>query len=81
VSVLFHAYDIFIKNFSPQYQGLVSLGLLAVIILSVYQAIRKSLIWIFLLVLFVPASIPILSNIGRSLLLFLQYIVTHALGR
>ncbi len=72
---LFHAYDIFIRNFPTQYQGIVSLGLLAVIIVTLFQLIRKSLLWLFLLVLLVPASIPILSKIGQGILLFLKYIV------
>ena len=75
---LFKAYDAFILNFPNQYQGLVSLGLLAMIILGLFQLIKKSLLWLFLLVLFVPAAIPILSKIGQGVLLFLQYIVSKA---
>lgn len=74
---LFQAYDVFISNFPAQYQTLVSLALLAVIVISLFQLIRKSLVWIVLLVIFVPASIPILSNIGQGILDFLRYIVGH----
>lgn len=75
---LFKAYDVFISNFPVQYQGLISLGLLAVIVISVYHLIRKSLLWLFLLILFVPASIPILSKIGQGIILFLKYLVARA---
>lgn len=72
---LFKAYDSFIVNFPIQYQSLVSLGLLAILIITLFQLIRKSMLWLVLLVIFVPASIPILSNIGRTILEFLKYIV------
>lgn len=75
MDTLFGAYDVFISNFPAQYQGLISLGLLAVIVIALYNLIRKSLLWLFLLVLFVPASVPILSKIGQSILEFLKYIV------
>lgn len=75
---LFRAYDAFILNFPVQYQGIISLGLLAVIVISLYQLIRKNLLWIALLILFVPASIPILSKIGQGVLLFLKYIVSKS---
>lgn len=78
MTMLFQAYDMFIRNFPTQYQGLVSLALLAVIIICLFQLIKKSLLWLFLLVLFVPASIPILSKIGQSILEFLKYIVSKA---
>lgn len=74
---LFTAYDVFITNFPLQYQGIVSLGLLAVIIIALYQLIKKNLLWIVLLVVLVPASLPILSNIGTGLLEFLKYIVSR----
>ncbi len=78
MNLLFNAYDAFIKNFPVHYQGLVSLALLAVIVVSLFQLIKKSLLWLFLLVIFVPASIPILSKIGQGLYLFLKYIVARA---
>lgn len=74
---LFKAYDTFIANFPAQYQGLISLGLLAVLVIGLYQLIKKSLLWLALLILFVPASIPIISKIGQSLLEFLKYIVSR----
>lgn len=75
---LFSAYNFFINNFPVKYQGIVSLALLAVILITLYQLIRKNIIWIILLVLFVPASIPILSKIGQGILIFLKYIVTKS---
>lgn len=78
MSQLFAAYDLFIGNFPVQYQGIVSLGLLAVIVITLYQLIKKNLLWLALLVLFVPASIPILSKIGQGILLFIKYIISKA---
>lgn len=72
---LFSAYDTFMTNFPSQYQGIISLGLLAVIVIGLFHLIKKNLLWIFLLILFVPASIPILSKIGQGLLDFLKYMV------
>lgn len=74
---LFQAYDVFINNFPSQYHWIISLGLLAIIVIGLFQLIRKSLLWLFLLILFVPAVIPILSEIGQSVLQFLQYIVSR----
>ncbi len=77
MAFLFSAYDAFIKNFPIQYQGIISLVLLAVLVITLFQLIRKNLLWLALLVLFVPASIPILSKIGQGILLFLKYIVAR----
>lgn len=74
---LYRAYDTFISNFPVQYQGIISLGLLAVIIITVFQLVRRNLLWLILLVILVPASLPILSNIGTGLIEFLKYIVNH----
>ena len=76
MDALFKAYDVFISNFPAQYQGLISLGLLAVIIISLYQLVRKSLLWLVLLIIFVPASIPILAKIGQAIVGFLKYVVS-----
>lgn len=78
MDLLFSAYDTFISNFPEQYQGIISLGLLAIIVIGLYNLIKKSLLWLFLLVLFVPASIPILSKIGQSVIDFLKYVVGRA---
>ncbi len=75
---LFRAYDVFINNFPTQYQTIISLGLLAVIVIGLFQLIKKSLLWLFLLILFVPASIPILSKIGQGILEFLKYIISRS---
>lgn len=72
---LFKAYDAFIGNFATQYQGLISLGLLAIIIIVLFHLVRKNILWLVLLVIFVPASLPILRKIGEGILLFLQYIL------
>jgi hypothetical protein len=77
MTFLFEAYDNFIRHFPEQYQGIVSLGLLAVIVISLIQLVRKNILWLALLVLFVPASIPILSKIGQGVILFLKYIVSQ----
>jgi len=77
MDMLFRAYDTFINNFPAQYQWIVSLGLLAIIVIGLFQLIKKSLLWLFLLILFVPAVIPILSKLGQGILQFLQYIVSR----
>lgn len=78
MDILFTAYDNFIANFPTQYQGLISLGLLAVIVIGLFHLIKKSLLWLFLLALFVPASLPLLSKIGQSILDFLKYVAGRA---
>ncbi len=75
---LFHAYDLFISNFPNEYQGFISIGVLAVIVIGLYHLIKKSLLWLVLLLVFVPASIPIISKIGTGLLEFLKYIIGKA---
>jgi hypothetical protein len=77
MNFLFRGYDTFIGNFPPQYQGIISLGLLAVIIITLFQLVRKNLLWLILLVVLVPASLPIFSRIGTGLIDFLKYIVSH----
>lgn len=77
MNILFRAYDTFINNFPAHYHWIVSLGLLAIIVIGLFQLIKKSLLWLFLLILFVPAVMPILSRLGQGILRFLQYVVSR----
>lgn len=78
MDILFRAYDAFITNFPQQYQTLISLGLLAIIVIGLFQLLKKSLLWLILLLIFIPASVPILAKIGQGVLDFLKYIISRA---
>lgn len=72
----FTLYNQFLSNFPPNLHGIVSLALAALIIVAIYKIIRKDFIFIILLIVLLPASIPILKNIYDSLVNIIKFLLT-----
>ncbi|MEQ1561259.1 MAG: hypothetical protein ABL899_00890 [Nitrospira sp.] len=64
----------FLNNFPSQYQPFVS-GLFALLIIyTVYRIIRKDFIFIIVLVILVPTSIPVLKSVWVGLVAVIKYL-------
>jgi len=68
-------YEEFLSVFPSQLHFWISLAIFVVIIIWFLKLMQKNIIWIILLVLFIPASIPLLKQIGQGILEFLQYLL------
>jgi hypothetical protein len=68
-------YTDFLQNFPAPLQPIISLALAALIVYAVIQIIRKDFIYIILLVVLLPASIPILKNIGDTIVQIVRFLI------
>ena len=74
---IYSIYNQFLSYFPANIRGLVSLFLAALIVYGIYKVLRKQLIYLILLVILLPASVPILKNIWQELLRLLQFLVSR----
>jgi len=63
---IYSIYNQFLSYFPSNLHGLVSLALAAVIAIGVIKVIKREFVYIILLVVLLPASVPILKNIWES---------------
>lgn len=68
-------YEEFLAAFPVQLHFLISLAIFVVLIVWLYKLVSKNLGWLILLVVFVPASIPLLKQIGQTVLEFLKHLL------
>lgn len=74
---IYSLYNQFLNYFPPKVHGLVSLFLAILLIYGIYKVLRKQLIYLVLLVILLPASVPILKNIWEQLLEFLKFLLSR----
>ena len=65
----------FLTLFPGSIHWLVSLVIFIFLIKVIVGLIKKSFVWLLLLILFVPASIPLIREIFTSLIEFLQLVL------
>jgi hypothetical protein len=70
LSDIFHVYTLMLSNIPAQYQGIVSVLLGVFLVFSIVQIIRKQFIWIIVLIVLFPTSIPILKAVLAGVLSF-----------
>lgn len=68
-------YRQFLGYFPANLHGVVSLALAILIIIAIYKVIRKDFIYIILLIVLLPASVPILKNIWESLVSIIKFLL------
>lgn len=74
---IFGSYNQFLSYFPASVHPLISFVLAILLVYGIIKVIQKDFIYIILLVILLPASIPILKNIWDALL----NIVTFLLGQ
>lgn len=73
---IFDIYQQFLNFFPSDFHGFVSLGLAVLIVYAIYKILKRNFIFIILLIILLPASIPILSNLWESLTSLLKFLLT-----
>ena len=75
LSDLQNLYLQFLNNFPPSLQPIISIGLVIVIIYSLFKVIKKDWIFLIALVILLPGSKPILQSIWQGLVEFLKFLL------
>jgi hypothetical protein len=76
MSELYSIYNQFLGIFPESLHWAVSLVLAGFLVLAIYQTIKRNFIWIILLIILLPASLPILSNVWDSILELIKFLLT-----
>lgn len=63
----------FLSFFPPAIHPIVSVALAVLLVYAIIQVLRKDWIYIIVLVILLPASIPILKNLGQSVLDLIKF--------
>lgn len=53
----------------------ISIGLAIFLIYSIFQVLKRNFIWLIVLVLLLPASVPILKAVWAALLSVIKYLI------
>lgn len=74
MSDLFQIYNSFLAVFPHFLQPYVSFTLGILLVLSIVQIVRRQFVWLIVLIILLPASVPILQHVGSVLLMALKYL-------
>ncbi len=72
---LISLYDQFLHLFPDNWHTGVSVAILILMVMAVLRYLKEGLIVIILLLVFVPASIPVLRTIGLAIIQFAEHIL------
>lgn len=78
IGQLFTYYDQFLSLFPTTWHGPISLLLLIAICGTIWHALRKSGLWLILLVILVPTLVPIVRDLGKALIEILKFLLERA---
>lgn len=67
-------YNKFLSYFPAEFHPYISIILGILLVISIVQVIRQQFIWIILLVVLLPASIPILKDVASALLSVVKFL-------
>jgi hypothetical protein len=68
-------YTQFLSYFPENLHGLVSLALAVLIAIGIIKVVRRDFVYIILLIVLLPASVPILRNIWDSLANIINFLL------
>lgn len=69
-------YNQFLSYFPANLHGIISLALAALIVVAILKVIRRDFIYLILLIVLLPASVPILKNIWESISNIIKFLLT-----
>ncbi len=74
---IYGIYNQFLSYFPDNLHGVVSLVLAILLVFGIYKVLRRQLVYLILLVILLPASVPILKNIWELILSFLKFLLSR----
>jgi hypothetical protein len=73
---IFSIYEQFLSYFPSSIHGFISLGLAVLFVIGIIKVLKRQFIYLILLIILLPASIPILQNIWESLVTVVKFLLT-----
>ena len=74
---LYSIYDQFLSYFPSSLHGWISLFLAILLVIGIYKVLRRQLVYLILLVVLLPASVPILKNVWEQVLLIIKFLLSR----
>jgi hypothetical protein len=71
-------YTQFLANFPGWLHPFISLALAALLVYSIFQVIKQNFVYLILLVILLPASIPFLRNLFDTVMAIVKYLFGQA---
>ena len=65
----------FLSNFPLSLRPIISIGLAVLVIYSIFKVIKKDFIWIVVLIIVLPGSLPILQSIWQGVVTFVKFLL------
>lgn len=65
----------FLNNFPAPSRPIVSIGLAVLIVYSIFKIVRKDFLWIIVLIVLLPGSIPILESVWQGLVVVVKFLL------
>jgi hypothetical protein len=65
----------FLQNFPSGIQPIISIGLAVLVVFSVIKVIKKQFIFLIVLVVLLPGSVPILKSIWEGIVTFIKFLL------
>lgn len=78
LETLFAWYEKFLGLFPAGWQAALSILIILFLAGTIWTIIKKSGLWLFLLVLLIPASLPALRTIGQSLVDVFEFLLSKS---
>jgi hypothetical protein len=72
---IYEIYNQFLSYFPTSIHPLISLVLAILIVYGIFKVIKQEFVYIILLVVLLPASIPILKNIWESVVNIIKFLI------
>ncbi len=72
---IYDLYNRFLSYFPTNLHGIVSIALAALIVYGIIKVLRRDFIYIILLIVLLPASVPILKNVWESLVNIIKFLL------
>ena len=69
-------YNQFLSFFPQSIQGIVSFALAILIVYAIYKVLKRNFIYLILLVILLPASVPILKSIWNGAVNLVKFLLT-----
>ena len=73
---VYDIYNQFLSIFPHGMQWVVSIVLAVLLVYAIFKILKKNFIFIIVLVILLPASVPILMNIWQNLVILVKFLLT-----
>ncbi len=77
MQTLFSLYNQFLSYFPQKIHGIISLVLAILLVVGIYKVLKRQFVYLILLVILLPASVPILKNVWGQIVEILKFLLSR----